>query len=377
MSYFVDHPRSRWALPAAAVVVIGGIALAANQSASADPTLPHRSAAQLLSDVQQAKLSPISGTVVQTSNLGLPQLPGVSNDTGPAAGPATLASAVSGTHTWRLWYASPQQARVAMLGNMGESDIIRNGRDLWVWSSADKKATHATLPAHADKATPTPAHNPADLPKTPQEAADLALKALSPTTSVTTAGSAVVAGRDAYELVLAPKDSASLVRQVRIALDATRHVPLRVQVYSTKTANPAFEVGFTSVDFAKPDASRFTFNPPPGTKVTESSLKAERPSATEPKGASKAGQDLRVVGKGWTSVAVATLPKDTANGGGQEQGSANQLEGMLKALPPVSGSWGSGHLLEGTLFSAVVTDDGRVAVGAVKPDALYAALAVK
>jgi outer membrane lipoprotein-sorting protein len=375
MSYFVDHPRSRWAVPAAAVVAIGGITLAANQSASADPTLPHRSAAQLLSDVQQAKLAPLSGTVVQTSNLGLPQLPGVSNDTGPAAGPATLASAISGTHTWRLWYASPQQARVAMLGNMGESDIIRNGRDLWVGSSADKKATHATLPAHADKATPAP--SPTDLPKTPQEAADLALKALSPTTSVTTAGSAVVAGRDAYELVLAPKDSASLVRQVRIALDAKRHVPLRVQVYSTKTANPAFEVGFTAVDFAKPDASRFTFNPPPGTKVAESSLDAERPSTTEPRGASKAGQDLRVVGKGWTSVAVATLPKDAAMGAGKQQGQASQLEGLLKALPPVSGSWGSGHLLQGTLFSAVVTDDGRVAVGAVKPDALYAALAAK
>ncbi len=375
MSYFVDHPRSRWAVPAAAVVVIGGIALAANQSASADPTLPHRSAAQLLSDVQQAKLSPISGTVVQTSNLGLPQIPGVSNDTGPAAGPATLASAISGTHTWRLWYASPQQARVAMLGNMGESDIIRSGRDLWVWSSADKKATHATLPPNTDKATPSP--SPTDLPKTPQEAADLALKALSPTTSVTTAGSAVVAGRDAYELVLAPKDSASLVRQVRIALDAKRHVPLRVQVYSTKTANPAFEVGFTSVDFAKPDASRFTFNPPPGTKVTESSLEAEHPSTTEPKGVSKAGQEPRVVGRGWTSVVVATLPKDTATDGGKQQRQASQLEGMLKVLPPVSGSWGSGHLLQGTLFSALVTDDGRVAVGAVKPDALYAALVAK
>jgi outer membrane lipoprotein-sorting protein len=362
-------------VPAAAVVAIGGITLAANQSASADPTLPHRSAAQLLSDVQQAKLSPISGTVVQTSNLGLPQIPGVSNDTGPAAGPATLASAISGTHTWRLWYASPQQARVAMLGNMGESDIIRSGRDLWVWSGADKKATHATLPAHTDKATPTP--SPTDLPKTPQEAADLALRALSPTTSVTTAGSAVVAGRDAYELVLAPKESTSLVRQVRVALDAKRHVPLRVQVYSTKTANPAFEVGFTAVDFAKPDASRFTFNPPPGTKVSESSLESGHQTPTEPNGTSKAGQEPRVVGKGWTSVVVATLPKETATGDSRQQGQASQFEGMLKVLPPVSGSWGSGHLLQGTLFSALVTDDGRVAVGAVKPDALYAALAVK
>ena len=48
---------------------------------------------------------------------------------------------------------------------------------------------------------------------------------------------------------------------------------------------------------------------------------------------------------------------------------------MLKVLPTVSGAWGSGHLLRGTLFSALLTDDGRVAVGAVAPEALYAALA--
>jgi outer membrane lipoprotein-sorting protein len=376
MSYFVDHPRSRWAVPAAAVVVIGGIALVANQSASAEPSLPHRSAAQLLADVQQAKLAPISGTVVQTSNLGLPEIPGVTTGGGNAGnGVGSLASAVTGTHTWRVWYASPQQARVAMLGSMGESDVIRNGRDVWVWSSSDKKATHTTLPAHADEQAPHP--SPTDAPRTPQEAADLALKALDPTTSVTTSGSAVVAGRDAYELVLKPKTSGTLVAQVRIAVDARRHVPLRVQVYSTKVANPAFEVGFSSVDFSKPDASRFTFNPPPRTTVTESPVKPEKPTAEQRRGAADAARDLRVVGKGWTSVAVGTLPKDAAPSGDKAQGAAAQLEGILSALPRVSGSWGSGHLLKGTLLSAVVTDDGRVAVGAVQPDRLYAALAVK
>ena len=378
MSYFVDHPHSRWAVPAVAVVAIGGIALVAGQSANAEPTLPNRSAAQLLVDVQQAKLAPISGTVVQTSNLGLPELPGISGTGGGGAGAGgmgSLASAISGTHTWRVWYASPQQARVAMLGNMGESDVIRNGRDLWVWSSGDKKATHTTLPAGTDSPKPQPSAT--DVPKTPQEAADLALKALDPTTSVTTSGSAVVAGRDAYELVLKPKDSGTLVAQVRIAVDAKRHVPLRVQVYSTKTANPAFEVGFSSVDFAKPDASRFTFNPPPGTTVSESPVKAEAPTTEQHKGAADAAKEVRMVGKGWSAVAVATLPKDSSATGDQSQGATKQLERILSALPPVSGSWGSGHLVQGTLFSAVVTDDGRVAVGAVKPASLYAALAAK
>ncbi len=31
-------------------------------------------------------------------------------------------------------------------------------------------------------------------------------------------------------------------------------------------------------------------------------------------------------------------------------------------------------MIDGTLFSAVLTDDGRIAVGAVAPEALFAAL---
>src|SRR5690349_4131730 len=48
MSLFTDHPRARWAAPGAALAVIGAVALAANHTASADPSLPPRSAAQLL-----------------------------------------------------------------------------------------------------------------------------------------------------------------------------------------------------------------------------------------------------------------------------------------------------------------------------------------
>jgi hypothetical protein len=48
---------------------------------------------------------------------------------------------------------------------------------------------------------------------------------------------------------------------------------------------------------------------------------------------------------------------------------------VLKSLPTVSGSWGSGTLLRSALFSVVLTDDGRVAIGAVPPSVLYDALA--
>jgi hypothetical protein len=46
---------------------------------------------------------------------------------------------------------------------------------------------------------------------------------------------------------------------------------------------------------------------------------------------------------------------------------------LLALLPRKSGDWGSGSLLSTRLVNVLVTDDGRVLVGAVKPDVLYEA----
>ena len=60
-----------------AAVVAGGVAFAtASRSDSATPTLPARTAEQLLTEVGQARVAGLSGTVVQTARLGLPSLPG-------------------------------------------------------------------------------------------------------------------------------------------------------------------------------------------------------------------------------------------------------------------------------------------------------------
>jgi hypothetical protein len=227
--------------------------------------------------------------------------------------------------------------------------------------------------------------SPTDLPKTPDEAARQALAAIDPTTEVTTAGTAVVAGRQAYELVLDPRSMATRVAQVRIAVDADTHIPLRVQVYSTKLANPALEVGFTSIDFATPDARQFAFTPPPGTTVTEGGDtkggKVTVPNSATPTSPSgSAAPEPKVVGTGWERVLVATTPDLGAiPSGGQpgrsgQSGQSSELQGMLSAIPEASGTWGKGRVIDGTLFSAVLTDDGRVAVGAVAPEALFAAL---
>jgi hypothetical protein len=173
-------------------------------------------------------------------------------------------------------------------------------------------------------------------------------------------------------------------------MDAETNVPLRVRVYSTAIPDPAFEVGFSSVDYSTPDASLFEFTPPPGATVTEHS--ADDTASTKESGATNAelpGAEPTVVGEGWSSVVILDLPAD-ALANFAEDGSRAQAEGpmgrddgagtalaLIEALPAESGAWGTGRVLRGTLFSVILTDDGRVAVGAVSPEALGAALAAQ
>jgi len=379
VSVFRSRPALRWLVPtAAAVVVIGGGAAAGTIAASADPTLPERSAAQLLVDVQNAKVEGLSGTVVQTADLGLPALPGI---TSGGAGSAELMKLVAGSNTARVWYAGEDKVRLAVLGTLGETDVIRNGSDVWLWRSTANTATHYKIPADAQKQRSTSL--PQGVPSTPQEAADAALAAIDPTTAVTTTGAARVAGRDAYELVLTPRDTASLVGQVRLAIDAEEHIPLGVDVYAKDATKPAVRIAFQQVSFETPDPEQFTFNPPPGTKVEEPSateLKEHEKKALEQHdkalkdraaGKDEAPEGMKVVGKGWTSVVVAKLP--TGDAGKEAADGKQQLEAVTGALPKVSGSWGSGRLLQSALFSALLTDDGRILVGAVAPEKLYEA----
>jgi outer membrane lipoprotein-sorting protein len=412
MSIWQSRPVLRWIVPITAAVSILGAGAAIHAiAAGANPVLAPRDAAQLLVDLQTARLDALSGTVVERADLGLPSLPALTGAAG-GSGSTDLTALLSGTHTLRLWYSGPDSARVALLGTLGETDVITHGTDMWTWDSRANQATHRTLPARqpgaraagggpgagADQPSPFPLH-PDGSALTPQRLADAALAAIDPTTVVTTAGSARVAGRDAYELVLAPRDTASLVSSVRIAIDASRHLPLRVQVYARGHADPSVEVGFTSISFTRPDPAQFVFNPPPGATVVDRDTTATPGTPAGPGKGARPG--YAVIGQGWTSVVVLRLPagglpgltsgrpgglaQKPGSGAGAASGSGTgpsgghgtpgDLGSLLRHLPMVSGAWGSGHLLAGTLFSVLITDDGRILVGAVTPDRLTAAAA--
>jgi outer membrane lipoprotein-sorting protein len=363
MRILSSRPAVRWLAPLAFVVAISGTVLVAT-TATAERKLPPRTAEELLADVQQARVDGLSGTVIQRANLGIPEIPGAGGRDS-----SELSSLVSGTHTLRIRYSEPDKRRLAVLGTYGETDVIQNGTDLWIWSSRDQTAVHRTITPGSKTEID---RRPTELPRTPEEAARQVLEALEPTTTVTTDSAVTVADREAYELVLDPNDDATLISQIRLAIDGDTKMPLRVQIFGAGS-ELVFEVGYDSVSFTRPEDREFEFNPPPGTEVTEGEpigprTPNEKAREQVREEAQEARDQVKIVGSGWSTVAVGKASGDTGASGSPE------LEGFLSQLEPVSGDWGSGRLLAGTAFSAVLTDDGRIAFGAVRPEKLYEAL---
>lgn len=335
---------ARWLVPAGtAGVVAVAVLVGSGGPAGADPVLPDRSAADLLAAVSSAQVPGLSGTVETSADLGLPSL-GALTGGGSSSGPTTL---TSGTHELRVWSAGQDRSRVEIDDQMSQYSLLRRGSELYAYDSAKDQVTTKTLPAHED-ASPMTA-------TTPQEAATRALAAVDPSTAVTVDRTASVAGRDAYQLVLTPKDARSLVGSVRLAIDSATSIPLRVQVFSRGADKPAVSVGFTQLDLSVPDAS--VFDVPTG-----------KPAAPQPQEAPSSGTEPTGVthtGTAWTEIVSAqgvTVPAQAASM-------------LTSATTPVTVSGVPGRLLQTRLVSALLMDDGRAYVGSVTPETLTAAAA--
>lgn len=370
----------RWAVPALAVAAVGAATIAPR--AVAEPALPAKTAEQLLVDLQQHDIDHLSGTVETVSDLGLPAMPG--------EGGSDAMSLLTGSNTVRVWQSGHEQSRVSLLGNGSETTIVRNGDEVWQWSSESKTAKRSVLPDHSEHADANHKHSD-KAPNTPQEAAQTVLSHIEPTTTVSVSQTARVAGRSAYELVLDPDSPTTLVAKVAIAVDSETNTPLRVEVWPNNADDPAVRVGFTQVSFDAPDASIFAFTPPSGATVEEAEPRSGERKHAKPDAATieeaKANMPKPVVvGEGWDKVTVVTMPemseeaKDAhaakTDRAEDEQAaeSMNEWKAMMESLPTVQGDWGSGKVLTSSLFTVVMSDDGRIAAGMVPTDDVVAAL---
>ncbi|MER5891392.1 DUF2092 domain-containing protein [Streptomyces sp. NPDC001876] len=392
---------ARYIVPVAvAGVAAATIGLVPALASSGDPELPKITAQELIEKIAASDEEQLSGTVKVSTDLGIPSLGGLAdsfaqgatgtdkgNGASSAAPEAKLMELASGTHTLRVAADGPDKQRLSILGEASEYSIVHNGDDVWAYDSKSDEAYHAQA-GQSDRAGGKAKEHkaPGGVPATPKELAEEALAAAGDTTSVTVDGTAQVAGRDAYQLLIKPKQSGSTIGSIRIAVDAENGVPLKFTLSPSGGGKAAIDAGFTKVDFDKPDASSFSFTPPKGAKVTEADeLQAEAEKNAK---ADKVPEDLaaledfkglNVIGEGWNAVAVIDTPGGAGLAGLPTggSGSGDVPEGAMQFLDAlgdkVTGDFGSGTVFKTRLVNALVTDDGKVYVGAVTKDALVKA----
>ncbi|MDQ0379265.1 DUF2092 domain-containing protein [Amycolatopsis thermophila] len=343
------------AVTGSALGVAGLAWLAMPATAGEAPQLPPVSAEELVQSVLSTKTPALEGTVAVQNNLGLP-----------------VSSLPDGTSlnidSARVVNDGAGDSRLSIEQGASERTVVRNGATVWSYSSKDNTATKVTVPAGALPEQPGQVQL-----SDPATAATQLLAKVRESSTVSVMGTARVADRAAYELVLTPKPTErTLLREVRVAVDAEKRVPLRLAVMTYGTADPAFQVAFSDIAFAPQPASEFQFTPPQGAKVTE-----EQPPAREP-GHDATADQVKTVGDGWDTVITGTIPA----GALQPQQGGHGRDVDPKALlarfgKPVSGAFGTGHVITTKVVTALVTDDGRFAVGAVPEQVLTEALGAK
>lgn len=391
--------RSPWIVPIAVTSAVAVTLVSQPLFASGDANdLPDLTADQLVTQVIDAKPQAMSGTVVHTARLGLPDML-FTEATG--ADPISL---LGGSSTLRLWTDGVDRSRVSLLGTMSEYSVVNDGPEAWTYSSSDDEAVHysfsdadlARLESMGEDARAEALKKQGELP-TPQEAATEALAKVGEFSTVRVDSQSEVAGRDVYQLIVTPDTEETLVKRIVLSIDGETKIPLRVQTWSTQDDTaPAVEVSFTDVSFAMPSESVFGFSAP--ASATERDVVVPLPEEDGTmQGTNKTHEMPVVLGTGWESVVefkdldiADLLAKDPSSmtGTGERIIGSEEAQKMLEEFMPENSNGMNlelgalydqlttevpeGRLLSTTLLNILATNDGRVLVGAVPAETLRA-----
>lgn len=343
-------------LAAAAAGVLTGAAglglLAMPAGAGQPPSLPDVSAESLVEQVLTSKPGAFGGTVEVDNKLGLPAI-------------SEIPQLADGKHSARIWTDGNGKLRLALPNGQSEQTIVDDGTTTWSWNSQDNEVTKSEHKADEK----------AEKPETGQKAIDPATAAkeivglTKEFSDISVDGTARVANRAAYELVLTPKASEkTLIREVRIAVDSELKMPLRVAVLTNGTSEPAGTVGFSQINVGPQDPKLFEFTPPATAKVTTPEAKEQRQQGRPEAGIEQAlqGKDPQIFGTGWDTVVGAKIPGEAmAQVPAEAQGLVDRF------TKKVSGNWGSGQLFNTKVATVLIADDGRVVAGAVPEQVLF------
>lgn len=360
----------RWSVPVAVVAVIGSGAALSAANAGDPPSVANRTPQQVLALAAGSTVDTISGTVETRTDLGLPDLSGLATLGGPGGRGAQDGSSratdlqglvtrfLTGENTLRVWADGPDRIRAQLLDPLQELNLVRNGSTLWTYSSRDNTVGKGTLPTSSGGTSGAAPSDPTQQIPTPDALARDALAKLDPTTTVSLDDPTTVASRPTYSLVLTPRSAGTLVERIVLNIDAQNGVPLRAGVYAKGQSQAAILSAFTAVSFAEPSADIFAFSPPPGATVQDlSALPRTAPSAQDRDAV--AAQAAPVVhGTGWATIVEARNP---ASMGLLDSGPASGGAALQQLTTAVDG----GRALTSSLFTVLLTDDGRVLAGSV------------
>ncbi len=335
------RPRTAIVAVVLAVALVLTVSIATG-GADPVPSLPVVTPERLVASALEAlaERTPVSGTVQTHVDLGLPELPS------SLGGPSGILSLLLADQTFQYW-RSPAGSRVAQIVPFGERDAIATPSDLWLWDSDSFAAWHASVPAGASATAPP---SLGDL----ETIVGRVLHAIAPYASVDEGTPERVAGRDAYVLVLTPTDPATLVGEIRLAIDAETRVPLSLEIVPKGTLDPAVRAGFTDVSFAAVDPSIFAFSPPEGATVHElpdlAGALATRPSMGSSPG-DGTPPEVRTFGEGFGLIVAVRIRAD-------------DIPAEVRSLLPYAGPLGSVELVGRGA-------DAWILAGAVRLDRLH------
>ena len=357
------------------VPLVAGAAIIVPMAASGAVDLPDKTVEELIEFAGASEVDALSGTIEQTSELGLPDLGGLtesrddsqraSDDESSSADAEDLIALATGSHTAKV-YLDGESARLQVLDQLGERNVYVDGAadEIWYVDSETQTATKLNLPSDA----PNDHRDPSDALSTPDEMLDEALARLDETTEVTVGTDSRVAGRDVYELILEPRTPDTLVGELRFAIDGENGAALAASVTARGASAPAFSIGFTQVDFSAPDPAVFAFEPGADIAVTEKDVAPHGGHDGRDEKKTDAAAPV-IIGEGWS--AVVELP-DASEAG--EQGAFAGLDPeQLAMLESVTFAVEGGRMMQTALVSVLFTDDGRVLVGAVPASRLVEA----
>jgi outer membrane lipoprotein-sorting protein len=398
----------RWmpALVVPAVIAAGAIAIPLQASAVDLPDLTPQQVMLLM----DGEITGFSGTIVKTSDLGLPPLemssmmdeemiaemeekmPEGFEDFIPSIieqnALTQAVELIAGTHKVRI-YASEDGMRVQILDPMSQRDLIVNQDEFWIYDARNATAMTGTFDMEVSEEDKAEAMEKAQAAiddyaaqiqldiSNPEAVADYLMAQIGETTEVSVGKDHLVAGRTAYQLIAQPNAENSLIESVVISVDSETGMALDVKVYSIEQETPAFHVGFESISFETPDASLFSFTPPPGTTVEEFEVPAEleaelealkseyenKEFTNEDNAAMRAELEARyadtpkpeLIGEGWESVVyLPAMPQEVP---------MDMMENELFAdlMVQVEG----GKVFSTPVLNVFVADSGEVYLGAV------------